>query len=67
MTPIEKVNMVKEAIRDWNNGTLSDKSALLAIDLVVNEQRKPSKKVGKIAAQLAQEYGLRYNKVIRSK
>lgn len=35
----DKLNMVDEAIKDWKKGKLPDLSALVAIQLCVNEQK----------------------------
>ena len=41
---IKKLNIIKEAIDDWNKGVLSDVATLLVINTAVNEQPQLSEK-----------------------
>jgi len=40
----EKLELIKEALKDWSNGSLHETSCLIAIDEIVNGLGKITKK-----------------------
>jgi hypothetical protein len=43
MEPEEKLELIKEALKDWRNGSLHETSCLIAIDGIVNGLGKITK------------------------